>query len=324
MHSGDICFHCGQLIQQRDEREFAGWRMERSTLSAWHDGHSVHLPRAEFLVLFTLISSPDAPVTSETLMSAIGNSKSRGDVIKIYISYLRAKFKALDCDASIRAERGVGYRIVKGAEEKLSSRVRSAARAAPSLDVIMHEGMAGAPPFREILRPWGSVFIDEADAHLIDGFILGCSGLDGSKIVSVTSRAGGPKVRKALGAHIMRPPEGMMVDHINGDQLDNRRANLRICLKSQNQKNRTKTTGCSSRYKGVSWNEQTQNWKSSICSDGQRYHLGSFDAEVEAALAYDNAARRLHGEFAALNFPNNGERSGLTRGDASILSEAAA
>lgn len=93
---------------------------------------------------------------------------------------------------------------------------------------------------------------------------------------------------------------GQEVDHVNGDGLDNRRINLRIASRSQNAANH-RGHGGTSRYKGVNWHKQRQRWVANIKHCDQRQYLGLFDSEEGAALAYDEAAARLHGEFAFLN-----------------------
>ena len=112
---------------------------------------------------------------------------------------------------------------------------------------------------------------------------------------------------------IMNASHGVEVDHINHDGLDNRRSNLRLCSSSQNNQNQKlhrsyagKTL--SSKYKGVSWQRQIKRWMSYITNAGRRIYLGTFLQEVDAALAYDKAARQLFGEFAYLNFPSNGSQ----------------
>ena len=92
------------------------------------------------------------------------------------------------------------------------------------------------------------------------------------------------------------------IDHINGDGLDNRRENLRICTPVQNCANQKKTRG-TSRFKGVCEHGVNQ-WRARIA----REELGYFDSEEEAAKAYDRAAFEKWGEFARLNFPNEGGR----------------
>jgi hypothetical protein len=99
---------------------------------------------------------------------------------------------------------------------------------------------------------------------------------------------------------IMNAPDGMHVDHINGDGLDNRRSsNLRLCNHSQNQANRGPSSNSRSGIKGVWWHHQK--WQAAIKIDGRTIHLGYFDHAADAAAAYDQAAIKYHGEFAQLN-----------------------
>jgi hypothetical protein len=101
------------------------------------------------------------------------------------------------------------------------------------------------------------------------------------------------------------------VDHRNHDGLDNRRENLRPCTNQQNQHNQRKRAGCTSRYKGVHWDFRNGSWRAAIKAEGRTIHLGRFQDEDDAARAYDDAARRLFGEFALTNSDMEIEARGL-------------
>lgn len=102
---------------------------------------------------------------------------------------------------------------------------------------------------------------------------------------------------------IMRAPKGMMCDHKNHNGLDNRKGNLRLCTSAQNQYNKRPKKGCASRYKGVVLRSNRKRWRAKIGFSRKRIHLGDFANEIQAALAYDDKAIGLFGEFAWLNFP---------------------
>lgn len=106
---------------------------------------------------------------------------------------------------------------------------------------------------------------------------------------------------------------GVEVDHIDGNPLNNRRSNLRPATRTQNQRNRRKQRKpVTSRYKGVCLNRKTGKWIAYINpGGGKTIYLGSHRVEEDAARAYDEAARRHHGAFARLNFPEDGEQSAL-------------
>ena len=89
-----------------------------------------------------------------------------------------------------------------------------------------------------------------------------------------------------------------LVDHINGNPLDNRRCNLRLSTHSTNAMNRFKTIKNKSGYKGVVWSKKRHKWEASIRKDGKLNYLGGFDTPELAYEAYCKAAKELHGEYA--------------------------
>jgi hypothetical protein len=105
-----------------------------------------------------------------------------------------------------------------------------------------------------------------------------------------------------LHREIMNPPKGILVDHRNGNGLDNRRANLRLATRSQNSANKRKRKNTSSRFIGVNFNKTAARWYVFVKKNEKRYWVGSFVNEIDAGRAYDEAAKKYHGEFARLNF----------------------
>lgn len=101
---------------------------------------------------------------------------------------------------------------------------------------------------------------------------------------------------------IMLPDPDQQIDHITGDRLDNRRCNLRLATFSEQSCNTGARKGETSRYKGVSLFRNGK-WVAQIQHDHQYFYLGYYDSPVDAAHAYDVAAREHHGEFAYLNYP---------------------
>lgn len=111
------------------------------------------------------------------------------------------------------------------------------------------------------------------------------------------------RTQKTSGMHreILAAPKGMVVDHRDGNGLNNTRANLRLCTRNQNRQNSVKKTKASSRYKGVVYSKQSKKWTASLRFKGKLLFLGYHTDERRAAEAYNEAAINYFGEFAKLN-----------------------
>lgn len=106
---------------------------------------------------------------------------------------------------------------------------------------------------------------------------------------------------------VMNAPDDMQVDHINGNGLDCRRSNLRLCSRTENARNYKKTISpTSSLFKGVSFHKRVGKWAATIGVGGKNLHLGYFATEVDAAHAYDRAAHKHFEDFAKTNFNAEG------------------
>ena len=99
---------------------------------------------------------------------------------------------------------------------------------------------------------------------------------------------------------LLKTPIGMETDHINHNKLDNRRDNLRIVTKNQNQWNRKKQAG-SSQYKGIYWNKQNKRWHVQLQVDGKKKWLGYYANEEDARLAYENGVSKYQGIFGRIS-----------------------
>jgi hypothetical protein len=97
---------------------------------------------------------------------------------------------------------------------------------------------------------------------------------------------------------------GQEVDHVNGDRLDNRRCNLRFCTRGENCYNARLRSNNRSGYRGVRYCPQlnkTNPWSAQIKGDKRLRHIGYFPTAKDAAMAYNEKAKELHGEFARIN-----------------------
>lgn len=136
--------------------------------------------------------------------------------------------------------------------------------------------------------------MDREDGYLAEGRSLSVNGQGYAQ-----GWVGGKVVR--IHRVIAGASPGEIVDHIDGDRLNNRRSNLRIVTREQNQIN-CKGRGAKSGYRGVY--ACRSKWQAKIGN----HFIGTYDNPVDAALARDDRMRSLFGDFGRYNFPRNGER----------------
>lgn len=125
---------------------------------------------------------------------------------------------------------------------------------------------------------------------------------DGHNIYAATNiRKGNKYTNKRMHRLILDAKKGEIVDHINRDGTDNRRQNLRIVNRAQNRMNASKYSNGASNYKGVTFDKRYNKYRAQIKTNGKSKHIGYYDTEEEAALAYNRAAQELFDEYAYLN-----------------------
>jgi hypothetical protein len=151
--------------------------------------------------------------------------------------------------------------------------------------------------------------VDDADFEFLSQWKWKAKRKPGKRWYAVRFRyagykPGGKEKKKQIGMAnlIMNAPPGQIVDHENGDTLDNQRVNLRFASNAQNQHNQRKLrSDNTSGYKGVFWDNHLRKFVAQIYLNMKPKKIGFFDTAKEAALAYDQAAREHFGEFAAPN-----------------------
>jgi hypothetical protein len=142
--------------------------------------------------------------------------------------------------------------------------------------------------------------VDESDFHHLSQWKWSVTKGRRTFYASRHEREGGRDRLVYMHRAILAPAAGELVDHVDGNGLNNTRANLRACTNAENMRNRAKFGRCP--FRGI-YATPKGSWVARIRVDGKTVHLGVHQTAEAAARAYDAAAVRLHGAFASLNFP---------------------
>lgn len=141
--------------------------------------------------------------------------------------------------------------------------------------------------------------IDAADVALTAGYRWFSHAGRHTVYASRNEKVGERRSMVLLHRVILSAPAGMLVDHIDGDGLNNRRSNLRLATAAENCRNQRLHKDSSSGLKGVSWHESANKWVAQIWANGKNNYLGVFSCPERAHAAYLEAAKKFHGNFAA-------------------------
>lgn len=159
--------------------------------------------------------------------------------------------------------------------------------------------MNGGSPAREIPLTQGKFALVDADDYEDLSKYKWC--FDGKYARRNLPRSFGAGKHIRMHQVILPAPEGLVVDHISGNKLDNRKENLRIITNQQNQFNLHSSKSTISEYKGASWDSEKHLWRARIKVNYKTIHLGYFEDPRDAAAAYNCEALKYFGEHAALN-----------------------
>ena len=140
--------------------------------------------------------------------------------------------------------------------------------------------------------------IDASDLPLVKDFNW-CTNVGASRSIYAARADCSSGKQRIVYLHrvLMGDPDGMVVDHIDGNGLNNRRSNLRLATRAENNRNQRLSRANSTGIKGVSWNEQAGRWRAMIGLGGKLKFLGNFDSQEAARAAYKTASEKNHGEF---------------------------
>lgn len=144
----------------------------------------------------------------------------------------------------------------------------------------------------------GLALVDDSDADLVLGHRW--FGVRRGRTRYAATKINGTPIE--MHRMLLGKMPGKVIDHQSGDGLDNRRKNLRFCSHAENMRNRRKSSAATtSKFKGVWIDSRYGKWIAEVRQGGGRWRVGPFDNEIDAARAYDRAARVFHGRFAKTN-----------------------
>ena len=143
--------------------------------------------------------------------------------------------------------------------------------------------------------------VDATDAHLVSGENWQFSSHPTTEYAGRSQWAGNRYVKVKLHRVLMNAPDGLQVDHIDGNGLNNRRCNLRLVTNTQNCWNQRRAKNNTSGYRGVSFDARRGCWQANIRVNGKLKYLGRFETPKDASAAYDAAALKAFGQFARIS-----------------------
>lgn len=145
-------------------------------------------------------------------------------------------------------------------------------------------------------------FIDASDYELVSRYKWSLKlGYNGHKNYYAMTASSKRTTHRLMHRLIMDAPKNLQVDHINGNGLDNRRCNLRICTHSENLYNQKLRYDNQSGYKGVCWHKRANKWRVQIRYNKEKLYFGVYTNPLDAALVYDAKAIKLFGKYAKTN-----------------------